>query len=65
MIAIKGLTMPKGCIKCPYFYRDWEEPRCRAKSRQGKNLPVSYCMVDGRKPNWCPLVEVKAGEQDE
>lgn len=64
MIAIKGLTLPTGCAKCPYLALiGWKSGRCRAKSRQGRNLPMSY-MIGNWKPSWCPLVEIKAGEQE-
>lgn len=72
MIAIKGLTMPKYCTKCPYIVTSWENGRCRAKSQQGKNIPISF-IQSRRKPKWCPLLEisdspiiriVKEGEQD-
>lgn len=63
MIGIKGLTMPTGCTKCPYIQPNWKQDRCRAKSQKGKKIPISF-IQSRRKPTWCPLVEVKEGEQE-
>lgn len=55
-ILIKGMEMPKNCASCPYIERDWNRPKCHAKSQQGRNLPrtkLHECRVD-----WCPLVYV-------
>lgn len=55
-LLIKGAALPKSCTACPYHERDWYNPKCHAKSVQGKNLPRENLYKTRAK--FCPLIEV-------
>lgn len=58
-IYIKGMEMPSGCTDCSFSYQ----------SMYCKAMPSHFCgspewEIDGVKPEWCPLTEVKEPHGD-
>lgn len=56
-VLINDMRMPKGCATCPYCDRVWSQPKCKAKSSQGRFLKVRL-NLDRIRQEWCPLVEL-------
>lgn len=58
-VYIRGMKMPSGCTDCSFSYQ----------SMYCKAMPSHFCgspewEIDGVKPDWCPLTEVKEPHGD-
>ena len=53
MVIVMDMKMPKTCEDCDFEY----DGRCLAPSRRMTDIPFG---ID--RPEWCPLLDVKAAD---
>ena len=53
-VFVKGMEMPKSCDECPMFSSMFSYG-CDIASL---GIPSRYNYDTGKRPNWCPLVEL-------
>lgn len=56
MIAIKNMTMPENCAKCPCLYIDHYGWHCGTPAGDNKEI-CQDSLYFPQRPQWCPLVE--------
>ena len=53
-VYIKDMTMPKGCVRCPWWDTEYEKTICRLwEDSIDIGVDENTC-----RPDWCPLVEL-------
>lgn len=66
MIQI-DMDMPSCCNECPCCYEAESTPMnmCQAKDYEHwTEVKLSLNNICKKRPEWCPLIEVKEGEQE-
>ena len=59
MIAIEGMTMPLTCVFCRLMADGW----CYAADTEVLQPDIED-IEDGKRPSWCPLVDLSKYEDD-
>ena len=52
-----NLDVPESCYSCPFC--DYEEGYCLADKKERNVSEYSNRLLEKKKPDWCPCVEVK------